>query len=280
MERILIVDGQKLLILMFYCMPARITNEKGISIGGTLGFVGALLKIIRMTSPTHVVVLFDSETKNGRGELNPEYKANRTDFSDIPEGETPFSQLPYIYAALDFLGVAYAEAVNCETDDIIASYVYTYGEKCKIIISSFDSDFFQLISEHVSVLRYRGRNTLIFTDQTVREKFGIEPCRYADFKAMTGDTADNIRGADKIGPKTAAELLLQFGSLECIIENADRICKPSIRASVMQNAERLRMNYRLIKLDSHAALPYEKEKLIFSDAGRTTGEILHAIGLK
>ena len=280
MERILIVDGHNLLFQMFYGMPARITNEKGISIGGTLGFVGALLKIFRLTSPTHVVVLFDSETKNGRGELNPEYKANRTDFSDIPEGETPFSQLPYIYAALDFLGVAYAEAVNCETDDIIASYVYTYGEKCKIIISSFDSDFFQLISEHVSVLRYRGRNTLIFTDQTVREKFGIEPCRYADFKAMTGDTADNIRGADKIGPKTAAELLLQCGSLECIIENADRICKPSIRASVMQNAERLRMNYRLIKLDSHAALPYEKEKLIFSDAGRTTGEILHAIGLK
>ena len=280
MERLLIVDGHNLLFQMFYGMPARITNEKGISIGGTLGFVGALLKIIRMTSPTHLVVLFDSETENGRAELNPEYKANRTDFSDIPEEETPFSQLPYIYAALDFLGVAYAEAVNCETDDIIASYVYTYGEKCKIIISSFDSDFFQLISEHVSVLRYRGRNTLIFTDQTVREKFGIEPCRYADFKAMTGDTADNIRGADKIGPKTAAELLLQFGSLECIIENADRICKPSIRASVMQSAERLRMNYRLIKLDSHAALPYEKEKLIFSDAGRTTGEILHAIGLK
>ena len=280
MERILIVDGHNLLFQMFYGMPARITNEKGISIGGTLGFVGALLKIIRMTSPTHVVVLFDSETKNGRAELNPEYKANRTDFSDISEGETPFSQLPYIYAALDFLGVAYAEAVNCETDDIIASYVYTYGEKCKIIISSFDSDFFQLISERVSVLRYRERNTLIFTDQTVREKFGIEPCRYADFKAMTGDTADNIRGADKIGPKTAAELLLQFGSLECIIENADRICKPSIRASVMQSAERLRMNYRLIKLDSHAALPYEKEKLIFSDAGRTTDEILHAIGLK
>ena len=280
MERLLIVDGHNLLFQMFYGMPARITNEKGISIGGTLGFVGALLKIIRMTPPTHVVVLFDSETENGRAELNPEYKANRTDFSDIPEEETPFSQLPYIYAALDFLGVAHAEAVNCETDDIIASYVYTYREKCEIIISSFDSDFFQLISERVSVLRYRGRNTLIFTEQTVREKFGIEPCRYADLKAMTGDTADNIRGADKIGPKTAAELLLQFGSLECIIENADRICKPSIRASVMQSAERLRMNYRLIKLDSHAALPYEKGKLIFFDAGRTTGEILHAIGLK
>ena len=280
MERILIVDGHNLLFQMFYGMPARITNEKGISIGGTLGFVGALLKIIRMTSPTHVVVLFDSETENGRAELTPEYKANRTDFSDIPEEETPFSQLPYIYAALDFLGVAHAEAVNCETDDIIASYVYTYGEKCEIIISSFDSDFFQLISERVSVLRYRGRNTLIFSEQTVREKFGIAPCRYADLKAMTGDTADNIRGADKIGPKTAAELLLQFGSLECIIENADRICKPSIRASVMQSAERLRMNYRLIKLDSHAALPYEKGKLIFFDAVRTTGEILHAIGLK
>ena len=128
MERLLIVDGHNLLFQMFYGMPARIINENGVSIGGTLGFVGALLKIIRMTQPTHAVVLFDSEAGSGRTELNPEYKANRTDFSDMPEEETPFSQLPYIYAALDSIGMAHAEAVGYEVDDIVASYAYRYGE--------------------------------------------------------------------------------------------------------------------------------------------------------
>lgn len=280
MEKLLIVDGHNLLFQMFYGMPARIINENGVSIGGTLGFVGALLKIIRMTQPTHAVVLFDSETGSGRAELDPEYKANRTDFFEMPEEETPFSQLPYIYAALDSIGMAHAEAAGCEADDIAASYACRYGGDSKVVISSFDSDFFQLISENVSVLRYRGSGTVIFTEETVRDKYGIEPCRYADFKAMTGDSADNIRGADKIGPKTAAELISQFGTLENIIENAGSIHKPSIRASVLANAQRLKINYSMIKLDSHADMPFAEEELAFTDGGMTTGEVLRKIGLK
>ena len=225
-------------------------------------------------------MLFDSETGSGRAELDPEYKANRTDFCEMPEEETPFSQLPYIYAALDSIGMAHAEAAGCEADDIAASYACRYGGDSKVVISSFDSDFFQLISENVSVLRYRGSGTVIFKEETVRDKYGIEPCRYADFKAMTGDSADNIRGADKIGPKTAAELISQFGTLENIIENAGSIHKPSIRASVLANAQRLKINYSMIKLDSHADMPFAEEELAFTDGGMTTGEVLRKIGLK
>ena len=78
-----------------------------------------------------------------------------------------------------------------------------------VVIASQDSDFFQLITERVSVLRYRGKNTVICDPAYIREKLGIEPYQYAAFKSLTGDTADNIRGADKIGPKTAAELMGQ-----------------------------------------------------------------------
>ena len=94
MEKFLIVDGSTLLFQMFYGMPARIVNKEGKAIQGTLGFVGALLKIIRQVQPTRLVVLFDGEHHNERKDIDENYKANRPDFSQMPEEETPFSQLP------------------------------------------------------------------------------------------------------------------------------------------------------------------------------------------
>lgn len=85
MNRFLIVDGSNLLFQMFFGMPARIVNKQGKAIHGTLGFVGALLKIIRRIEPTYMVVLFDGEHENARSELNVDYKANRVDYSQIPE---------------------------------------------------------------------------------------------------------------------------------------------------------------------------------------------------
>ena len=90
-HRLLIVDGSNLLFQMFYGMPARILNKDGKPIQGTLGFVGALLKIVRRVQPTHLVVLFDGECQNERTALDADYKANRPDFSEMAEEDTPFS---------------------------------------------------------------------------------------------------------------------------------------------------------------------------------------------
>ena len=227
MKKILLVDGSNLLFQMFFGMPARIINAQGKAIQGTLGFVGALLKIIHMMKPTHVAVLFDGESHNPRKDLDEEYKSNREDYSQVAEEENPFSQLPDIYAALDFLGICHAETKDCETDDWMAGYVrkYTAGSDSladapEIVISSFDSDFFQLISDKVTILRYRGENSVLCDRTYLQDKFGIIPERYADFKSLTGDTADNIKGADKVGPKTAAQLVNEFGSLEEVIARA------------------------------------------------------------
>lgn len=93
MNRLLIIDGSNLLFQMFFGMPARIVNEKGKPIQGTLGFVGALLKIIRKTEPAYVAAIFDGEHENIRSALDADYKANRVDYSAVPEEENPFSQL-------------------------------------------------------------------------------------------------------------------------------------------------------------------------------------------
>ena len=279
MEKLLLVDGSNLLFQMFFGMPARIINEQGKAIQGTLGFVGALLKIIRMVKPTHVAVLFDGESYNPRAELDESYKANREDYSQVAEEENPFSQLPDIYEALDFLGLCHAETKDCETDDWVAGYVGKYAER-EIVISSFDSDFFQLISDTVTILRYRGENSVLCDRVYLQKKFGIVPERYADFKSLTGDTADNIKGADKVGLKTAAQLVNEFGPLEEVITRAEEIKKPSVRESVKQNAERLRKNYRLIKLTGVENLPFEMKEMEWEDKGVTTTEVLKGIGLK
>ena len=280
MNRLLLVDGSNLLFQMFFGMPARIINEQGKAIQGTLGFVGALLKIIRRVEPTHIAVLFDGEHENIRSQMNTDYKVNRVDYSQTPEEENPFSQLPDVYAALDYLGIKHAETTTCETDDWIASYALTYGKEMEIVISSFDSDFFQLITDKVSVLRYRGEKTVICTPDYIKDKFDIKPEQYADFKSLTGDASDNIRGADKVGPKTASKLLNKYGTLENILANAESIEKLSIKDSIIRNMERLRKNYKIIKLDNTAPLPFALEDIAYIFTGITTNEVLRGIGLR
>lgn len=242
-ERFLLVDGSNLLFQMFFGMPARIVNAQGKAIQGVLGFSGALLKIIRQTYPSHIVVVFDGAHENKRLYIDKDYKANRLDYSEVREDENPFSQI-------------------------------------EDVISSFDSDFFQLITDKVSVLRYRGKNTIIYTPEQIKEKFGIAPELYADWKSLTGDAADNIKGADKIGPKTATSLIREFGTLENVLASMEKIKKPSVRESLMQSAEKLRTNYRLIKLENRIPLPFILKELKYTDSGLATTEVMRGIGLK
>lgn len=256
MQKLLIVDGSNLLFQMFYGMPARIVGKSGRPVHGTIGFVGALMKIIRMVRPTHAVVLFDGEHENPRAALDPAYKANRVDYSQMGEDETPFSQLADIYLALDFMGIKHAETTDCETDDIVAAYVFNRTDDTNIVISSFDSDYFQLISTNVSVLRYRGKNT-----------------------ALCGDASDNIRGVPRVGQKTAARLINEFGSLDGIMQNADRIKQPALRESILMNLDRLLLNRQLITLTVGAALPFETEELEFIMPEFTSVQALKALGI-
>ncbi len=280
METFLIIDGHNLLFQMFYGMPSRIVNQDGKPIQGIIGFVGALIKIIKQTNPEYVLVVFDGEHENARTEVLPEYKQNRIDYSLVAEEENPFSQLPDIYKALEFMGIRFCETVDLEADDVIAAYTRRYGEEMEVIITSWDSDFFQLISEHVRILRYRGKNTVLCDREFVEQKFAIAPTQYADFKALVGDKADNIKGAEKIGPKTASALLHQFGGLKEIIHHVDAIKRKSVREAIVKDKERLLANYEVIKLLGTAQAPFSLEDLRYTYNGLKTMDILQGIGVK
>ena len=280
MDKLLLVDGHCLLFQMFYGMPARILGKNGTPIQGTLGFVGAMRKMIAMTHPSHIAVIFDGEAFNPRTELDAAYKANREDYTEVADEDNPFSQLPDIYRALDYMGIVHTETTDCETDDVLATYAKRYGDEFEIVIASQDSDFFQLITDTVNVLRYRGERSVLCNTAYIRERLGVFPHQYADYKSLTGDGSDNIKGIPGIGPKTAAALMGQFGSLEALLGSTEHIAKPKVRESIMQNTDRLLLNQRLITLDGCANIPFLPAQLLYHGNTFTTNEILQAIGIK
>ena len=280
LDHYMIVDGSNLLFQMFYGMPSRITGRHGRPIHGTVGFVGALLKIIKWIQPTHICVCFDGECDNFRKELNADYKSNRPDYENMPDDMLPFSQLPDIYAALDYLGICHSETNCCEADDWMASFAKIYGEQGRVTIVSQDSDLFQLITDRVSVLRYRGQNSIICDPVYILEKLGVRPEQYADFKSLTGDASDNIKGAVGVGPKTAAKLIKHFGSLESVLTNIKDIERPALRISLQDCAERLRNNKSMIFLDGKQLLPFTQEQMRWEYRGQTLNQVLRDVGIR
>ncbi len=279
MNKLLIIDGSNLLFQMFFGMPARIFNKKGKGIWASIGFIGATLKLVRKFNPTHLVVLFDGETNGVRKNLDADYKANRPDFNEVSDNENPFSQIDDIYACLNHLNIKHTESVDLEVDDLIASYVSRYKNDLEIIISSYDSDFFQLIDKKVSVVRYKGENSVICDENYIKEKLNIAPNLYADFKSLTGDNADNVKGVKGVGPKTAASLINSFGSLEKLIDSYENIEKTALKNSIKESLERLKLNYKLIKLEGGESLPFLLNELEYSTPTLTTTEVLKAVGV-
>lgn len=278
-NKFLIIDGHNLLFQMFFGMPRKIFGKGGIEIQGIIGFVGAVNRLIDMVKPTHIAVLFDSETHNPRCELLSEYKQNRPDYSLLPECENPFFILPCVYSALDVMDIKHTEIKDAETDDVIASYALTSSEDTDVVISSFDSDYFQLISDRVRILRYRGAASVICDSDYIKQKFDISPSLYADFKSLVGDFSDNIRGIDGIGPKTASKIINKYGGIDAIIKNIDSIYEERYRCKLSEASEILKRNIKLIKLDAHAPLPFEFDDLCFSENRIKTMDVIRILGL-
>ncbi len=260
-ERLLLIDGHNLLFRMFYGMPDNFYSPEGVKYNALYGFVCAIDKVLRMVQPTHVFVSFDSPDCGDRRELDEAYKANRPDYSEMAPEECPFTQLPAIYAALTHMNVPFAEIHGCEADDVIASYAMQCAADYDIVIMSTDRDYWQLVSEQVSILNYHGFDSTLVTPPTVRQKYGVEPSQFADWKCLVGDKSDNIVGVPGVGPKNAAALLAKFGSLEFLMEHIDEIERPAIRRAVGEARERLLLNRRLILLDGNAPLPCPTDEL-------------------
>ena len=280
-EKLLIVDGHNLLFQMFYGMPNKIYNENNVPIHGVIGFIGALLKIIKINNPDYIVILFDKEQELDRKKINENYKDNRINYSNVSDDENPFFSLKYIYKVLDLIKIKYTEVDTYEADDMIASYVFSYFGRYDIIISSQDSDFYSLINDSVNVFKYRGIKSELVTKEKIFEKYHIDSKYFADYKALIGDNSDNIKGVYGIGPKTATSLINEYGNIINIINNANEISNIKLRNKILDNISLLKENIELIKYTKTYELPFSIDELKLNiDENIKTMDLLKKCGIK
>lgn len=245
MKRVLLIDGHNLLFRMFYGIPSSIKDDNGKEIKGVIGFIGSLKKFCGELNPYSIIVIFDSETsKTTNLNYDKNYKANRKNYSNIAENENPFSQLPYIKQALQYLEIPYFEVKNNEADDYIASIIKTKTKNdTEFIIISTDTDFFQLISTNTFLYIPKGKNSILYDTQAFIDKYNILPSDYILYKALIGDKTDNIEGIKGIGKVTATKIIYTLKN--------EKYLDVKIKQTLEINKERITKNIRLITLNSH-----------------------------
>lgn len=256
-NRLLIVDGNNLLFQMFYGIPAKIYNKRGRTIHATIGFISALQKMIKTYQVNGCIVVFDCDCAEERKQAFDRYKANRdTDWESLPAGEVPFLEEEYIKECLQYLGVCALDSCHMEADDLIASIALKEKGNKQVFISSYDSDFFQLIDENLSVIRYRGDKTKLVDKQAFYTEFGFDASRYALYKALTGDTADNINGVPSIGKKRAAQIVENCESFSALQSATLEFLPPKARQRVVENLALVERNLSLITLQEKEIQDY------------------------
>ena len=271
MERLLIVDGNNLLFQMFYGMPSKIYNKSGKTIHATIGFISYILKQINYFNISKIVVVFDGDTSKERKELDSNYKSNRTiNWDELNEDEVPFNEEKYIIKCLEYLNIKVLYSLNMEADDLIASLTKLFEEDNEILISSFDSDFYQLINNNVSVLRYRGKCSKIINKDKFIDEFNFDPSRYCLYKAIVGDNSDNIKGVKGIGKVRGSIICKKYSSLEDIFmhELLDKYEK-----LLFNNKNIIEKNVKLIELKYKNGVKYklidfdfDKEKILMKNS--------------
>ena len=211
-----LVDGSSYLYRAYHALPS-LTNAQGQPTGAIFGVANMLRRLLEQHQPKRVAVVFDASGKNFRHALYPDYKAHRPPMPDELR-----SQIEPLYELIDGMGLTRVVIPEVEADDVIATLAQQGHEAgMRVLISSGDKDLAQLVSDGVVVEDSMQNKTL--TPEAVEEKFGVPPNRVGDLLALTGDSADNIPGVEKVGPKTAAKWLNQYGSLESLMARADEV---------------------------------------------------------
>jgi DNA polymerase-1 len=243
-----LVDGSGYIFRAYYALPP-LTSPNGTPVGAVYGFCNMLHRLIEKVDGNRLLVIFDAGRKTFRQDIYPEYKAHR---SETPEDLIP--QFDLIRQACVAFGVPSVELPGFEADDLIAAYAKASierGDNTQII--SADKDLMQLLRPGVTM--WDPMKNKPIDEQVVFEKFGVTPDKVIDVQALCGDSSDNIPGVPGFGPKTSAELIQAFGSLENLLEKISDIKQPRRRDLLTQHAELARISKRLVTLDDNAPLP-------------------------
>jgi len=257
MKKLCLIDGSGFIFRAYHSLPP-LTRSDGTPVGAVYGFINMINKLVEANQCDHIAVIFDAGRQTFRNRLYPEYKAHRP-----PPPEDLIPQFPLVREASIALGLPALELVDYEADDLIATYTKEARKQgMEVLIVSSDKDLMQLIEDGVSM--YDGMKQKTIGRDQVIEKFGVPPDKVRDVLSLIGDSSDNVPGVPGIGPKTAAELIGQFGDLDSILARASEIKQNKRRESILANIEQAKLSRDLITLCETCPLPMPIEKLVIN----------------
>jgi DNA polymerase-1 len=250
---LVLVDGSSYLYRAFHALPP-LSNSRGEPTGALLGVLNMLLKFIKEYRPAHIAIVFDAPGRTFRDDLFEAYKAHRP---AMPNGLR--SQIEPLLEILRAQGLPVLRIPGVEADDVIgtlACRAASAGQK--VLISTGDKDMAQLVNESISLVNTMSNSTL---DRAgVKAKFDVYPEQIVDYLALVGDSSDNIPGIDKVGPKTAAKLLNQYGTLDVLIERVAEI-QGKVGENLRAGLQTLALSRNLALLRTDLQLPSEAGQL-------------------
>ena len=254
-DRIFIIDGSSYLYRAYHAMPP-LTASSGQPTGAIKGVTNMLMTLKKDSEGSPIIVVFDAKGKTFRNDIYKDYKANRPPMpDDLREQLQPLKEI------VRAIGFPLIEIAGVEADDVIATLVKIAKEKkFKTVISSLDKDLMQLVEDPISTMM----NTMthqIFNEDKVLEKFGVKPSQIRDMLALTGDTSDNIPGVPKVGQKTAAKWLNEYGNIDEIKLNADHI-KGVVGENLRSSLGDLDRNVELVSLKNDVDLGIDFESML------------------
>lgn len=250
-RRLLLVDGTAVAYRAFFAIPELCTRA-GRPTNAVYGFIRMLHQILDHWNPSHAAVAFDGGLSQERVELMAEYKAQRR-----PMPEKLKEQLPVVEEYLDRANIAWTRREGVEADDAIASVVvWAQPQAEEILIATSDKDMYQLVNDTVRIVPLSGKKDVIGPEE-VRGKTGVPPSQIVEWLSLVGDASDNIEGVPGVGPKTAAKILAETGSLDHFWGQPERVHSDKIRAAIIANRELVERNIAMVRLRTDLPVPFD-----------------------
>ena len=251
--RLWLIDASAYIFRAYHALPPLTRKSDGLPVGAVQGYCNMLWKLLREMKgeggPTHLAAIFDHSEKTFRNDLYADYKAHRP---PAPEDLVP--QFALVREATAAFGVHCVELPGYEADDLIATYACKARDAGgETIIVSSDKDLMQLIGG--GVVMWDPMKDRVLAEDAVMEKFGVTPDKMIDLQALVGDSVDNVPGAPGIGPKTAAQLLDEYGDLDTLLARAGEIKQPKRRETLQTHAEQILLSRQLVRLTCDAPAP-------------------------
>ena len=245
-QRFVILDGSSLMYRAFYALPP-LTDSQGRPTNAIFGFSNMLTKLLGELQPDKLVIAFDKGRTTFRTERYAEYKGTR---DKTPE--ELLAQIPLLHEFAAAFGISFIEKERYEADDIIGTLaVKAAGAGHEVMVVTGDRDALQLVRPNLKVLlTKKGISELKEYDEAAfQEEYGFEPIKLIDLKGLMGDTSDNIPGVPGVGPKTASKLLLEYGSLEEVLNNIENISGKKLKERLTENKEQAILSKELATIE-------------------------------